>query len=277
MQLLINSVRIAVAAGLLLATVGAAIAQPWGGIAPWPPATVQAPDLPIIDRSAEIAPVPATLSLPRVATRPAGETFGAFGSYAISSRKLPAAAKWRTVSAANYSLDAGSSGLAKRLRGTVRAASGQGVGAQLRAVNSAVNKHLNYASDQQVWGTGDYWATPAEIVSRGYGDCEDFAITKYWLLRGLGYQPEQLQLVVLLDTRSRLYHAVLAVHANGQRYILDNLSAKVRTDDTFANYLPIMSFVGDRSFIHGFKSGRSDVAQLPNDLSLVLPGNGNGN
>ena len=57
---------------------------------------------------------------------------------------------------------------------------------------------------------------------------------------------------MLKDTRHNAYHAVLAVHLNGQSYILDNLSSRVLPDGSLKNYVPIESFSGTKSFIHGF-------------------------
>lgn len=53
---------------------------------------------------------------------------------------------------------------------------------QLRFVNSAWNG-LRYISDSRNYGTKDHWATPAELISHGGGDCEDYALAKYATLR----------------------------------------------------------------------------------------------
>jgi predicted transglutaminase-like cysteine proteinase len=95
-------------------------------------------------------------------------------------------------------------------------------------INQRINGAIRYKSDHANWGMVDHWATPSDIARNGAGDCEDYAITKMWMLRALGFAPEQLQLVVVQDTRRRLYHAVLAVHIGGERYILDNLSNVAR-------------------------------------------------
>ena len=58
------------------------------------------------------------------------------------------------------------------------------------------------------------------------------------------------------------YHAVLAVHLNGQSYILDNLSSRVLPDGALKNYVPIESFSGSRSFIHGFARKPIETAAL---------------
>lgn len=55
------------------------------------------------------------------------------------------------------------------------------------------------------------WATVEEFMRRG-GDCEDYATTKYYLLRRLGFSADQLRIVITWERGERGYHAVLAVH-----------------------------------------------------------------
>ena len=54
------------------------------------------------------------------------------------------------------------------------------------------------------------------------GDCEDFAIAKYFALRDLGFPASQMRIVVLKDTLRNLDHAVTAVYLDGDAWILDN-------------------------------------------------------
>lgn len=65
------------------------------------------------------------------------------------------------------------------------------------------------------------WATVEEFVRRG-GDCEDYATTKYYLLRRLGFPTEDLRVVVTWDGESRGYHAVLAVRLDGNVLLLES-------------------------------------------------------
>lgn len=55
---------------------------------------------------------------------------------------------------------------------------------QVKAVNVLINR-WPYRTDMDVWGVMDYWETPAEFFQKS-GDCEDFAIAKYFALRDLG-------------------------------------------------------------------------------------------
>lgn len=259
--------------------------EPRGSATPWAvPAALAlvepAAGGPVLGRSVPRSAVPAR----PVTTAPAGQRLGAFASVAISAGRLPAATKWRNATARDFTalftdrcaesgLPACDTPLARALRAAGRAAGDQAGPVALATVNAAVNRALRYSPDRVVWGRGDYWATPTETARKGAGDCEDFAIAKYWLLRSLGYGSGQLQLVVLEDTRKGVYHAVLAVHLEGTRYILDNLSDRVATDAAYPSYMPIMSFVGERSFIHGFEARRTETAGA-RDLGAVLPGEG---
>lgn len=66
-------------------------------------------------------------------------------------------------------------------------------------VNLVVNG-LRYQADTQTTGQEDRWDTPLEFLARGAGDCEDFAIAKYFLLLESGVPPELVKLAFLFYT-----------------------------------------------------------------------------
>ncbi|CDP53592.1 hypothetical protein [Devosia sp. DBB001] len=216
--------------------------------------------------------------LPDVSRGKGNGDYNVFGSVVIPVGALPAARAWSHAAGADvvnvFNPDCGpadcGSGLRKVLAKAARDASQLPTDQALNLVNRAVNRNLGYQADRAAWGKGDYWANPSEIARSGVGDCEDFATTKLWLLRSIGFDESQLQLVVLKDTRRQLYHAVLAVHVDGKAYILDNLTNTVTTDTAFISYVPIMSFVGGKNYIHGFQDRRSAVAL--GNMADVMPG-----
>jgi len=53
-------------------------------------------------------------------------------------------------------------------------------------VNNSINRCVGYAADDLQWGEVDRWQTPAETLARQLGDCEDFAIAKFFLLHECG-------------------------------------------------------------------------------------------
>lgn len=111
--------------------------------------------------------------------------------------------------------------------------------AQLRAVNKFWNT-WPYREDIVNWGKQDYWAIPAQFLLKS-GDCEDFAIAKYFTLKELGVDPANMRIVVLRDTIRNLAHAVLAVYLDGDIYILDNISNIVLSHKRIGNYSPQFS------------------------------------
>ena len=83
---------------------------------------------------------------------------------------------------------------------------------KLKAVNDWVNQ-VRYDSDMHVYGMSDYWATLYQFVGKDKGDCEDYTITKYYILKDLGVDPHKMKFtyVVYRDKRGRLIaHMVLA-------------------------------------------------------------------
>ncbi len=106
-----------------------------------------------------------------------------------------------------------------------------------RYVNEFWNKS-KYILDIKNWGVDDYWATPAEFNKKS-GDCEDYAIVKYFTLKELGVPPEQMRIVAL---RSSLHnnqgHAVLVVYFDNDAFVLDNMSKAVLSHSKLHHYHP---------------------------------------
>lgn len=111
---------------------------------------------------------------------------------------------------------------------------------QIEAVNTWVNAHP-YVEDWANWGLPDYWETPEEFLTRG-GDCEDFAITKYFSLIRLGFSPADLRIVVVKDQKLQMFHAILSVQRPGaETVVLDNQAAQIVPMAVAVNYRPIYS------------------------------------
>lgn len=110
----------------------------------------------------------------------------------------------------------------------------------LRYVNAFWNR-FPYREDKENWGHPDYWAWPNAFLQKS-GDCEDYAIIKYFTLKELGVPIEKMRIVVLRDTLRRLPHAVLAVYTDDDILILDNLSNSVLSHTRLRNYAPQFSF-----------------------------------
>jgi predicted transglutaminase-like cysteine proteinase len=83
---------------------------------------------------------------------------------------------------------------------------------KLNVVNTWMNE-IRYKSDKQVYGVSDYWATLYEFVGKNKGDCEDYTIAKYYVLKELGVDPNRMKFtyVIYQDRRGKnISHMVLA-------------------------------------------------------------------
>ena len=118
--------------------------------------------------------------------------------------------------------------------------------AQLAAVNSFFNRRIVFAEDLDVWGQVDHWASPMEALAQGRGDCEDYAIGKYFSLLALGMPAARLRLVYVraqMGAESRA-HMVLAYYAQARAepLILDNLISELRPASRRPDLHPVFSF-----------------------------------
>jgi predicted transglutaminase-like cysteine proteinase len=66
--------------------------------------------------------------------------------------------------------------------------------ADITDVNNHVNESITFGTDQENWGMRDYWASPDELFALGSGDCEDYAIAKYFILLKHGIDAHRLKL-----------------------------------------------------------------------------------
>lgn len=137
----------------------------------------------------------------------------------------------------------------RALQGVMNAAADQDDIGKLDALNQFFNRRILSREDVEVWGQVDYWASPLEMMEKGAGDCEDFAIAKYFSLVALGMPVQKLRLVYV---RAQIggaggtvqAHMVLAYYAapNAEPLILDNLITDVRPASRRPDLSPVFSF-----------------------------------
>ncbi|NJA88729.1 hypothetical protein HCX48_05755 [Rhodocyclus tenuis] len=129
-----------------------------------------------------------------------------------------------------------------------RAPSDIGSLGQLAAINAKANA-IPPVSDLEHWQQAEYWATPLEFVASNGGDCEDYAIAKYFALRDAGVPSERLRMTYVRALNgSRIEnHMVLAYYATpgGEPLILDNLNPRVLPVSERPDLIPVFSFNDD--------------------------------
>ncbi len=116
---------------------------------------------------------------------------------------------------------------------------------KLEKVNSFINK-IPYREDIDVWGVRDYWATPVEFLGRGAGDCEDYAIAKYFTLKAMRIPEEKLRITYVKSLQVGKTHMVLtyADKPGDEPLVLDNLNKSIRPASERSDLMPIFSFNG---------------------------------
>ncbi|ADG92483.1 transglutaminase family protein cysteine peptidase BTLCP [Arcobacter nitrofigilis DSM 7299] len=118
---------------------------------------------------------------------------------------------------------------------------------KLKDVNDFFNK-IKYETDEQNWHKKDYWAAPFEFMGTGAGDCEDYAIAKYFTLRKLGVPDKKLRItyVKLLrqGTKYELAHMVLTYYhtPTATPVVLDNVNKILKLASKRPDLKPVYSF-----------------------------------
>ncbi len=133
---------------------------------------------------------------------------------------------------------------------------------KLKLANDFFNQ-VPFSSDMEHWNLRDYWATPVEMLASNGGDCEDYAIGKYFTLLALGINLGNLRITyVKAPTRDPAdqAHMVLTYFAtpDAMPLVLDNLDKEIKSADARTDLIPVYSFNGDGLWLAKERnSGRS--------------------
>ena len=129
----------------------------------------------------------------------------------------------------------------------IESAKNQSILNQLQMVNDFFNK-IPYKTDMAHWGKKDYWATPIEFMGTNGGDCEDYAIAKYFSLIKLGVPDSKLRITYVSYSKANSNydqaHMVLSYyHKTGaEPVILDNINKTLQPASKRTDLKPVYSF-----------------------------------
>ncbi|WP_166363742.1 cysteine protease LapG [Pseudomonas akapageensis] len=124
---------------------------------------------------------------------------------------------------------------------------------QLKVVNLFFNHQLQYEEDFDLWHVGDYWATPIEALWKKGGDCEDYAIAKYFSLRHLGVDRDKLRITYVKALRQNRAHMVLTYYSSpvAMPLVLDSLMDAIEPANQRTDLVPVYSFNGEGLWLTG--------------------------
>lgn len=137
---------------------------------------------------------------------------------------------------------------------------------QLNAVNRFFNQQLTFQDDMRIWRQTDYWATPVESLVKGAGDCEDYALAKYFSLRHLGIPSEKLRITYVKALTQNQAHMVLTFYSSptADPLVLDNLKGEISPASRRKDLLPVYAFNAEGLYLPGANGGKrsSDSKKL---------------
>lgn len=139
-----------------------------------------------------------------------------------------------------------------------------------------VNKFFNritYYTDIVHWKQNDYWATPVEKLNTYGGDCEDYAISKYFTLRELGVAEHKLRIMYVKAIDWGEAHMVLTYFPapDDIPLVLDNINPEILPANKRKDLIPVFSFNAESLWLAksrgtGKKVGGSGKLKLWTDL-----------
>lgn len=144
---------------------------------------------------------------------------------------------------------------------------------QIKSVNSFFNL-LRFTDDIKLWGVSNYWATPIEFLGANAGDCEDFAIAKYFSLLELGVPDNKMRITMVKSLTLNQYHMVVAYYETpgSVPLILDNIDGIIKPASKRNDLIPVYSFNGKQLWLNkgrgqGVLAGKSERLKRWTDLN----------
>jgi predicted transglutaminase-like cysteine proteinase len=114
---------------------------------------------------------------------------------------------------------------------------------KLQEVNDFFNS-VSYGEDIDIYKVNDYWATPFEFLAKDKGDCEDYVIAKYLVLKYLGVSSEKMFLTYVRVEDLDRAHMVLSYYktSTSEPLILDSIRRIIFPASKRKDLKPIYNF-----------------------------------
>jgi predicted transglutaminase-like cysteine proteinase len=215
----------------------------------------------------------------------AGEPFAIAGFGLFRSRNQTISSEWTRVSAEwagerkrleMCRADAATcTPAAREALVVLRAAEALPLAARAEFIHQRVNAAVTYRSDFASHGVADRWSSPLSTLTRA-GDCEDYAITKYFLMLEAGIDGADLRIILLRDQRAGEDHAVLAWRGPEGWSLFDNRYNAVDSDNAVAHYRPMLMVAAGRIEMFAAPVVQTAQAALSDSPETLLQGGPDG-
>jgi len=193
------------------------------------------------------------LTLAPIASRPLHADVtekGLFGMLEISSDNLAALPRWLNVKASFPNLADAAAKCDARIedcrsqqmtlwRTKIAELQQANKRVQLQKINRFLNGWKHIPEDDKS-NSPTQWVLPLDFVTNGGGP-QDFAVMKYASLKELGFDPDNMRIVIANDVLRNRAHAILSVKLHGRSYILDSLNDTLLDERLVNYYVPLYS------------------------------------
>lgn len=117
---------------------------------------------------------------------------------------------------------------------------------KLEKINDFFN-NVGYGEDKDIYGVNDYWATPYEFLAKDKGDCEDYAIAKFFALKYLGIPSSKMFLIYVRLSGAKDAHMVLSYFETptSEPLVLDSIRKIIFPASQRTDLKPIYNFNPD--------------------------------
>jgi predicted transglutaminase-like cysteine proteinase len=143
--------------------------------------------------------------------------------------------------------------------------------ARFGEINRAINLAIRPMSDLAQYGQIDVWSSPLATFASGAGDCEDYAIAKFVVLRMAGVAPEDIRIVVLRDLLHGEDHAAVLARLDSRWLMLDNRRMAMIEDVDVRNHRPL--FVIDDGGVMRYDEPPQPVSAARQDSAPAVAAN----
>ena len=142
---------------------------------------------------------------------------------------------------------------------------------QIQRVNFYLNQ-MPSRPDIATYKQNDYWGTPKEFLVCGYGDCEDYAILKYFTLLKLGFDKNRLFITTSREKYTGQMHMVLSYFESDNKppLILDNLSYKILELSKRVDLEPQIFINEDGSYKLDEHNNLTKIGEVPQKFTELL-------
>lgn len=138
-------------------------------------------------------------------------------------------------------------------------------------VNRRVNRDIRYSDDMSLYGVREYWATPTETLKAKAGDCDDYAILKYYTLKPYIKEGE---LWYAFGSFKGITHLFLLYYdKDGVAYALDNAVKTLHPLSERPDLEVLMKFTEDYVWFTDTKYPSTTRSPAYEDMLLRYKGN----